>query len=52
MCRRGNGLLSCLADEGVHQGAERAAVQQRGGSPERAEVGTKAWTRVTLEHPR
>ncbi|CAF99471.1 unnamed protein product, partial [Tetraodon nigroviridis] len=38
--------------EGVHQGAERAAVQQRGGSPERPEVGTHAGPRGPREHPR
>lgn len=31
-------LSLCRPDEGLHQSAERAAVQQRGGTPERAEV--------------
>lgn len=31
-------LSLCRADEGLHQGAERAAVQQCGGASERTEV--------------
>lgn len=31
-------LSLCRADEGLHQGAERTAVQQCGGASERTEV--------------
>lgn len=37
------------ADEGVHQSAKRAAVQQRGGSPQRSEVGRNA--SIPMEAP-
>lgn len=40
------------ADEGLHQGAEGAAVQQRGGSPQRTEVGVSACILAARKRPR
>lgn len=39
------------ADEGLHQGAEGAAVQQRGGSPQRTEVGVSACIPAARKRP-
>lgn len=39
------------ADEGLHQGAEGAAVQQRGGSPQRTEVGVSARIPAARKRP-